>query len=363
MKGKNIMQKFNKTLLEEVLSLPTMSFHETAVAAFVRMYSAAIGLKVDEDRFGNILVKYKGGSGRPVTFTAHMDHPGFEIVSSSGKKGIAALWGRVEVKFFSGSSVEIHTERSKIKGKIGKLIKSKKHFGKPCFYISSNEQFSKGDFGHYDLPGFKQKGDIVHARAADNLASVAAIMELMTRMVAKKSKSNLCGLFTRAEEAGFIGAFGAIEAGTISSKDPIIVMECSSAPGGKVDIGGGPVIRSGDAQSSYDPAVEAWLIDCAASAKSKSKGFKNQRALLKGGRCEACVYVAEGFPVGGLALALGNYHNHGPKGYAAEYISACDYENMILLMEEVAASPMPKNIFKEKLAPLWKNYRDLKKKL
>ncbi len=357
------MQKFNKTLLEEVLSLPTMSFHETAVAAFVRMYSAAIGLKVEEDRFGNVLVKYKGGSGRSVTFTAHMDHPGFEIVSSSGKKGIAALWGRVDVKFFSGSIVEIHTEDSKIKGKIGKLIKSKKHFGKPCFHISSNEQFSEGDFGHYDLPGFKQNGDIVRARAADNLASVAAILELMTRLVAKKSNSNVCGLFTRAEEAGFIGAFGAIEAGTISAKDPVIVMECSSAPGGKVDIGGGPVIRSGDAQSSYDPAVEAWLIDCAAAAKSRSKGFKNQRALLKGGRCEACVYVAEGFPVGGLALALGNYHNHGPKGYAAEYISACDYENMILLMEEVAASPMPKNIFKEKLAPLWKNYRELKKKL
>ena len=36
---------------------------------------------------------------------------------------------------------------------------------------------------------------------------------------------------------------------------------------------------------------------------------------------------------------------------------------MILLMEELAKNPMSKNFLKGKVAPIWKNYRKLKKKL
>ena len=300
------MDKATKKLMESVLSLPTMSFNETAVSTFVKWYAAGLDLDISEDRAGNVIVKYLGGSKSGITFSAHMDHPGFEIIKAEGHEGIAALWGRVDTKFFSGSNVIVHAEDGPCKAKIGKPISGKKHFGKPCFHIKAKSEMSIGDFGHYDIPYITIKGDRISTLAADNLMGVSSILELMTRLVAKRAKVNVTGFFTRAEEAGFLGAFAAMESKSISKKDPLIVLECSSAPGGKVDIGGGPVIRSGDAQSSYNPEVEAWLIECAARISKKNKKFKHQRALLKGGRCEACVYISEEYPVGGIALPLGN---------------------------------------------------------
>ncbi|MBT3181907.1 MAG: M28 family peptidase [Deltaproteobacteria bacterium] len=360
---KLIMDKATKNLIESVLSLPTMTFNETAVSTFIKWYAAGLDLDVSEDMAGNVIVNYSGGSKSGITFSAHMDHPGFEIIQAKGMDGTAALWGRVDVKFFSGSKVIVHTADGPCKATIGKLLTGKSSNGKPCFQIKAKSEMSKGDFGHYDIPYIKFSDDRISALAADNLMGVSSILELMTRLVAKKAKVNVTGFFTRAEEAGFLGAFAAMESESVSKKNPLIVMECSSAPGGKVDIGGGPVIRSGDAQSSYNPEVEAWLIASANMVLKKNKKFKHQRALLKGGRCEACVYISEEYLVGGIALPLGNYHNHGPKSYAPEYISANDYSDMILLMEELAKSPMPKDFLKSKVDPIWKNYHKLKKKL
>lgn len=349
--------------MESVLSLPTMSFNETAPAIFVRCYAEGLGLKVSGDETGNVIVKYGSPSKPGITFNAHLDHPGFEVISAKGKTGTVALWGKVEHSFFKGSKVIVHTDDGPIKGKIVKGPLKGMNIGKGCFTIKADGPIQKGDFGYYDLPGVKFAGDKVHARAADNLMSVSAILELMTRLVENNVKANVTGLFTRAEEAGFLGAFGAMENGSVSKSDPLIVLECSSASGGGVKFKEGPVIRSGDLQSTYDPSVEAWLTDRAATLSKENKSFKFQRALLLGGRCEACAYVAYGYKTGGIALPLGNYHNHGPKGPAAEYISADDYMNMVLLMEDMAKNPMKKDFLQTKTEPIRKNYLKLKKKL
>ena len=355
------MDRRSKIIVSSVLSLPTMSFHETAVTTFVRWYAAGLGLGLTDDRSGNLLVKYRGGRGK-VTFCAHMDHPGFEVISSRGTSATVALWGKVDPKLFSGAKVVTHTAQGAVKGRIGKAL-SQKHLGRICFSLRSKTKVAKGDFGHYDIPPVRFRGDRISALAADNLMGVSAILDLMTRLVKKRARVNVAGLFTRGEEAGFLGAFAAMESGLIPRRDPLVVLECSSAPGGKVDIGGGPVIRAGDLQSTYDPEVDVWLANVATGLKTKEKSFSYQRALLQGGRCEACVYSAEGYRTGALALPLGNYHNHGPKDYAAEYVSAKDYENLILFMEALARNPMPKDAIKSKVAPIWKHYRGLKRKL
>lgn len=357
------MNNLSREILKSVLTLPTMSFHETAVSTFVKWYALGLNLEVKEDRAGNLLVKYSGGGKNNITFAAHMDHPGLEIISSKGNKGVAALWGKVDPKTFAGSKVIVYSSTGPLKTKIGKKSLSKKYLGRLCFECIAENKISKGDFGHYDLPAIQFQGDLIKTRAADNLVSVAAILELMTHLVNTKEKVNVSGLFTRAEESGFLGAFAAMELNFIPKKVPLIVLECSSAKGGCVEIGNGPAIRVGDLHSTFDPNVDIWLSNVANDLKSKEKHFAYQRALLQGGRCEACVYFAEGYTTGGIAMPLGNYHNHGERGYAPEYVSIKDYQNLIAFMHAIAKSPMPKNPIRAKTAPIWKHYNELKKKL
>jgi len=352
----------SKALLESVVSLPTMSFHETAISTFIRWYSIHLGLGVKEDAAGNILVTYRGGGRGGVTFAAHMDHPGFEVIAANGRRGKAAFWGKVDPKVIAGSKVRVQTRRGPTGAKLSGRALGKKHLGRHTFGITAKAPIAKGDFGAFDLTPFRIAGDRLSAIACDNLVGVAATLDLLGRLAADGAKVNVAGLFTRAEEAGFLGAFAAMDSGLIPKRDPLVVLECSSAVGGKVVIGDGPVIRAGDLASTYDPEVEVWLSDVAGSLASE-RGFKYQRALLQGGRCEACVYVARGYRVGAIAMPLGNYHNQGARGPAAERVSVSDYANLIRLLRACAREPMGKDRMKKRVEPIQKHYRGLKKKL
>lgn len=357
------MDGLSRNILESVLSLPTMSFHETAISTFIRWYCAGLGLPVEEDRAGNLIVRYDGGRGSNTTLTAHMDHPGFEVVSAKGSNGTVALWGKVDPKPFSGARVVIQTARGPVRGRIGGRPLGKKHLGRLTFSIKAKGPIGKGDFGAYDLPKASFAGGRIRALACDNLISVSVILDLLTRFAKGGARVRVTGLFTRCEEAGFLGAFAAMEAGSIPKGDPLVVLECSSATHGGVGIGDGPVVRAGDLQSTYDPSVDVWLSEVAREISKGSSGFKWQRALLQGGRCEACVYVAEGYRTGGMAMPLGNYHNHGPKGYASEYVSQADYGNYLKLIAALAHHPIKSFGMRAKVDPIWKHYRGLKKKL
>lgn len=359
-----MMNKDALYLVEQVLSIPTMSFHEEGVATFVKWYSLALGLSVSEDKFGNILVR-NGKKSSGITFTAHMDHPGFEVISSKGTSSEVALWGKVDPKVFSNSKVIVYTKSGTHRAKVGRQVSQKKYEGRPVFKMKTKFEVSKGDFGHFDLPSMRILNGRIYTRAADNLMSVAAILEMFTELMASKSKAKVTALFTRGEEAGFLGAFVAMDSKLISKKYPLIVLECSSASHAKVKIGSGPVIRVGDWQSSYDPTIDRWIHDIAEREHKKSNGKRLfQRELLPGGRCEACVYIAEGYKTSGIALPLGNYHNQGSRGPAAEYVSVSDYGNMVKLMLSLVTAKLPgDNYLKKQIAPIRKHYMGLRKKL
>ena len=77
-------------------SSPATSFSEDGVAAVVKAVLGEMGVRFEEDAFGNILATLPSLSGPsqsgkspsgstpnpPIAFVAHMDHPGFEIVAS-----------------------------------------------------------------------------------------------------------------------------------------------------------------------------------------------------------------------------------------------------------------------------------------
>jgi putative aminopeptidase FrvX len=61
------------------------------------------------DRFGNLYVGYRRGNAAPLAFTAHMDHPGFEV-RSGGRRVHATLLGGIDPSHLRGSRVVLYHE-------------------------------------------------------------------------------------------------------------------------------------------------------------------------------------------------------------------------------------------------------------
>lgn len=327
------------SLLKKVLSLPTAPFHEEKVIAFVRDCCRRWKVPLRQDIYGNLKAVYKKGKGvKKVAFMAHMDHPGFEVVKS-GKMPLVQLLGGVDPKQFLRARVLICENGSLVKGKVEKIFDKKKS----QFWVKTKTPVSKNSFGYFDLPGAVVKKGLIFTKAIDNVASVAMLLNLLQSLVRLKKSAHVLCFFTRAEEVGFVGAVAAARNSLLSKKIPVIVMESSSALAGKVTIGSGPVLRVGDRTSVFSPEIDGWLKSVAQDLKKRDKKFQFQRGLLQGGTCEATVLVQEGYTAGGLALPLGNYHNIGPRGYAAEYISLQDYQNMLQWLLAIVFSPSRKS--------------------
>lgn len=349
-------------ILKEVLSLPTAPFHEGSVMCYVIKHAAKLGLKVGVDRYGNIIVRYRRGAPRqPVVFTAHMDHPGFEVLSVDGRGCKAGILGGINPEYFAGAGIVIKTFEKLVKGKVARRPLKEKWQGKNIFEIKLKGDADVGDFGWYDVPAVKIKNDIIYTKAADNLVSTAALLELLSALVKKRVTADVRCVFTRAEEVGFAGCLALSREGIISKRVPIVVLECSSAAAGKVDIGGGPVIRVGDKLSCFSSKVDCWLKSVAEKLAGKNKKFRYQRALLSGGTCEASVWTFAGQPVSGLAFSLGNYHNNGPKNYAPEFVSTKDYLWMQELLLAIAAAGKYGSALENAEQKIVKNYKKWEK--
>ncbi|MDP2599362.1 MAG: M28 family peptidase [Deltaproteobacteria bacterium] len=337
-------------LLKNVLNLPTAPFHEEHVSRFIQNFCKKIGMVCKQDSFGNLKAVYKKGSATPIALTAHMDHPGFEVVRG-GKKPIVQLLGGVPDHHFARAKVVFCDNRQIIKGHILKRIDKKRR----RFLASAKTETTRGAFGYFDLAGIKLEKGLIKSKAIDNLISVSILLNLLKELRNQKTRAHVICIFTRAEEVGFVGASGLVKNKFLSPTIPTVVLEASSAKAGKVEIGGGPVLRVGDRFSSFSPEIDLWLKSTAP--------YPFQRALLQGGRCEASFYAEKGYKVGSLAFPLGNYHNNGPKNYDYEFISLKDYKKMMEWLMTLAQNPSPKKAVQKEYAAIDKIFRKYAKRL
>lgn len=334
------------SLLKAVLKLPTAPFHEEAVSGFIRSFVKKLGLNCQQDRCGNLKVVYQNGKGRtPFVLAAHMDHPGFEVIRR-GKNPIVQLLGGVPDRYFKKAKVVVWQDGRPMRSKVLGVFNEKKR----QYRLRLPPSVSKGAFGYFDLPAVRLRQGLIQTKAADDLINVALLLNFLQELVHRRASAHVIFIFTRAEEVGFVGTLGMIRHQFISQKSPVIVLEASSAKAGKVQIGGGPVLRVGDKASTFSHAIDLWLQQAAA-------GLKTQRALLSGGRCESTVYIAKGYQSGCLALPLGNYHNIGKKNYAMEYVSLSDYKTMLLWLGALVKAKPPKVIAQKKAAELDKFFQ------
>ncbi|MEM1444411.1 MAG: M20/M25/M40 family metallo-hydrolase, partial [Verrucomicrobiota bacterium] len=277
------------SLFRDLLSTPTAPFHEYHVAAKIRDRIGAMpNVSLKEDDFGNLIACYRRGRKKPkLAFAAHMDHPGWVKF-----KGEEKFLGWVPEERLDTHPVEWF-----------------------------------GDFGMWDLKPFELKDGIIYSRVCDDLVGCAAILAMFYELEAKEVEATVYGLFTRAEEVGFIGSVEMVKDWPLADSVCFVSLETSAARGG-AEQGKGPTIRAGDRISVFHDATTAELVDAAEAEK-----IPHQRALLDGGACEATAMNLYGVPAAGISVILGNYHNCPPeKGIAEEDISLEDAKNLVKLI-------------------------------
>lgn len=286
------------SIFRRVLSCPTAPFHEYHVRAGIeKLLRDCPGIALSHDPFGNLIARYRRGrEASGWVFGAHMDHPGFVRVDADG--GWRFLGG-VPQRF-----LELEAPRREF-----------------------------GEFAMWDLPEFAIEERRVICRACDDLAGCAVLVCLLVELDRRGVETAVDAVFTRAEEVGFLGAIELARAWPFERDAVFVSLETSaSVPG--VRMGGGPVVRAGDAMSFFDDAASAVFLETA-----REEGIPVQRALLDRGSCEATALQHYGIRSAGLSLLLGNYHNCAPEGViAAEYVDLGDAKSVVELLVAAVAS-------------------------
>ena len=312
-------------ILERIARRPTAPLHEHAVIAEAARIARDAGARVRGDAYGNLVIRSPGARRGPaIWLVAHMDHPGLEVL----REGEARLMGGVRPEFLrKGTKLRLYHDGEPAPARLTGFTKSTRKIR-----FDGGLRCRRGDFGVWELEDFRLSGGTVHARQLDDLAGSAVSLAAMAR-AARSTALNLSALLTRAEEIGFVGTLGAIASGVIPKNAWVINVEASKALPG-VAIGGGPIIRVGDRQRTFDAGAEDLLL---AARDRLPKSRPVQRALMTGGTCEATAWGLHGYRATGVAIPLGNYHNMGPGNrLSAEFVAAKDLATAVDLIELAA---------------------------
>lgn len=277
-------------VVEALANQPTAPFCEDEVRLEIERQLGKIShVTFERDDFGNVIARYRRGRKRAAEWAlaAHMDHPGWV----RGEEGDMRFLGSVAARFRSNPN--------------------KKSFG---------------HFEMWDLPPFEIRDRQIHSRACDDLLGCAEILCVFRELEERGANAHCVGLFTRAEEVGFVGAIKLARAEILPLTLTILSLE-TSTPRGTAEIGRGPIVRVGDKISIFNGAATARLLSAAEEEK-----IPVQRCLLDGGTCEATAYQLYGYICAAASLALGNYHNVTPEGtIAPEFVAIDDFAGMVRL--------------------------------
>ena len=323
-------------LLERLLSLPTAPFHEGFVSAFLRQELEKAGLDFQVDRYGNIIAGRVEGE-TSLACVAHMDHPGFEIVEVRGDRAEADWFGGVDAKYFIGARVVVYDQSSgalRARGTVEKISKNPQgRVEKMVLRIKGDA--ARGDFGSWDLVPFRRRGELIDTKGADDLVGCAVILSALKELKKRGIKGGIRGVFTRAEEQGFIGTLGMIQSQSLPADAKIISIETSKALPG-VKLGGGPVIRLGDRTSMFHHRMVIFMDYVAREMQKRERRFLYQRRVMDGGTCEATPYQLKGHITGGIAVPLHNYHNQGRSRIGPEGVHIGDVQETVRFLVEMA---------------------------
>ena len=313
-------------IAREILSQPTAPFHEARVReAITSRLRPCAHIQLRQDDFGNLIAHYRGegktgmGSAAPrYAFCAHMDHPG---------------WVRPDDEAALDHPGRHGTEQTDpVRAAVGGML----FFGGVPAELAAANRERVVEFEHFamwDLPACEVRDGRIYSRAIDDLMGCVTIVAALLELEAAGAPGECFGLFTRAEEVGFVGAIQMARDSWLRDEHLTVISLETSSERPPAKMGEGPIIRVGDRTSIFEAAVTAELVQAAEQAK-----VPFQRCLMSGGTCEATAFQLYGVRCGAMCVALGNYHNVGPHGNTieAEYVSQADVEGLVALCVNLA---------------------------
>ena len=326
-------------IAEALLANPTVPFIEDLPAAHVRAFADERGLAHVTDAAGNVVVQY--GTGTPLVLMAHLDHPGFHVVDEA----LVFKGGLMANNAKPGSPLHFFRRGQRDPIAEGVLVEAIADDGGRL--TGGKADHHLGDFAMWGFPGWSIDGGKVTARVCDDLLGAAAILSVLDDLAQSRPSTCVWGLFTRAEEEGFLGAFEAIRLGTVPKGADVLSLECSKALP-HAPQGGGVIVRVGDRMSIFDPGLTAAVEAAAATVE----GLTFQRRLMDGGACEATAFCAAGYRASGIAVPLGGYHNasDGAPGIVPETVMVDDYLGEVQLLTALAHHP---DLLRPQGEPAW----------
>ncbi len=321
------------SLSKQLLAHPTAPYREQAVGGFILDFCRARNIPVRRDDVGNLIATYGSAYTNPVfAFAAHMDHPGFLIEADSVRKRATALfYGGVAEGYFKQANVKVFTDAGPVQGRITRTaFHPKKRLRR--VWLKVDGEVRKGDLGMWDLPACRIRGSRLVSRACDDLVGCVSVLMLLDELHRRKIRKQVQAVFSVAEEAGLQGVKHMCMHRQIPKRMLVVAIETSSVVP-SVRMGDGVVIRVGDRNSIFTPALTDFLLEAAGHVKAADRAFKFQRKLMDGGTCESTVYNRFGYTNAAVCIPLGNYHNQNRRTgkIAAEYVSLEDLENMVKL--------------------------------
>lgn len=356
------MKRRHLNILREVLALPTAPFREEAAQAWLRGWAEGLSLPCRQDEHGNLLIGRRRGDlergHRPWVFAAHMDHPGFVATRQTGSVVWGRFYGGVGMRYFAGAAMDWHVGGEVLPADVEAA--SRRRTPLPHYVVRTRlrrlGRVPTDALGMWRLPAFRLSGSRVSARACDDLAGLAMAVCALEDWARSDRPGAAWLLASRAEEVGLLGAVGACRGGLIPAGAVVLSLETSSGLAGRVKQGDGVIVRVGDRTSLFDPDATQTLCDAAAELARRGRGFRWQRALMPGGTCEASAYAAYGHTAAAVCLALGNYHNCGPRRIAAETIDLRDFAAGVRLLTALTGRSAAggQGTLRQRLDELWR---------
>ena len=332
---------------EALLANPTVPLVEDLPAAHVAAVATAAGLDVDRDAVGNVVVRHRGAGAdpsRPLVLVAHLDHPGFAVTGGTPDAvGLEFRGGLMATNALPGSPLHLFARGEVEPVGAAELVSVTEAAGR---LTGGTARLTSGavpedGFAMWGFPAFEVHDGRITGRVCDDLLGAAATLATLVQVAEQGVEGvEVWGLFTRAEEMGFLGALEAIRLATVPAGADVLSLECSKALADAPQ-GAGVIVRVGDRMSIFDPGLTAALATAAADVAGQDPSFRWQRKLMDGGACEATAFCAAGYRASGLALPLGGYHNasDGEPGIVPETVQVSDYLAEVRLLVELAGRP------------------------
>lgn len=341
-------QRTHEQWLLDLTDIPTAAGREARVVAWITDWVARRrNLLLTRDRAGNLFITQRrreqaGAARAPLFITAHLDHPAFVVLTTSGRDVELEFRGSVHDPYFADAALEIHGQRGTSTARIVSLDPKATPFKRAKARLDEGQSVpAAGDIGRFrftEQPLPRIEDGLLRTYACDDLSAVAAALSAMDLLRGRTGMAHVGLLFTRAEEVGFVGALAACRARSIPRRARLICLENSrSFP--ESPIGGGPIVRVGDRMSVFEPSLTNDIALMMTEHEKRRSGFKWQRKLMPGGTCEATAFSTYGYRSTCLCLPLGNYHNmvdidgvlagRRPAQLGPEFISIADFHGLI----------------------------------